>query len=279
MGRGFPHGRAWRGGTRGIVGACVLMGGIAAGASPGWAHRAAPPPPGPALPDGRIFLPPPPPAETAGSAADASIFADTRVLENSERWKLAQRDARHGVGHMLAAFSCAAGFTLTPAHLPHLEALLSRMEARVEPVIEQEKAQWNRPRPYSAIELPLCVAERGEVARTPSYPSAYATLGWITGSVLSDILPERTAQIMQRARVYGESRVICGVHWRSDVTAGWMNGAVLYTAMRQEADFARELDAARTEVANLRDHPPAHVTPPDRGECAQEEDAAAHTPQ
>ncbi|WP_075595735.1 acid phosphatase [Novacetimonas hansenii] len=268
-------------GARAVVGASVLVVGMGLAMSPAPAHPAPSGPSlsGPPLPDGRVFLPPPPAAETAGSAADASIFADTRVQEGSGRWKLAQRDARHGVGHMLSAFSCAAGFTLSPAHLPRLEALLTRMEARVEPVIALEKAQWNRPRPYSAMELPLCVAERGEVAHTPSYPSDYATLGWMTGAVLSDLLPTRTAQIMRRARIYGESRVICGVHWHSDVTAGWMNGAVLYTVMRQEADFAQGLDAARTEIEALRDHPPAHLPPPDPGECAQEDDAAAHSPQ
>ncbi|MBY4638428.1 phosphatase PAP2 family protein [Gluconacetobacter entanii] len=284
MDRGFlsRRRRARRRGTcgaRAMVWACMLAGGMAL--SSAHAHRAAPPPspPGPPLPDGRIFLPPPPAPETASNASDASIFADTRVQEGSGRWKLAQRDARHGVGHMLSAFSCAAGFTLSSTHLPRLEALLTRLEARVEPVVAQEKAQWNRPRPYSEIELPLCVADRGEVARTPSYPSTYATLGWMTGAVLSDLLPTRTAQIMRRARIYGESRVICGVHWHSDITAGWMNGAVLYTAMRGEADFARDLDAARAEIEALRDHPPAHVLPPDANECAEEEDAAAHSPQ
>ena len=119
----------------------------------------------------------------------------------------------------------------------------------------------------------MCIRDR--LRQDPSYPSLHATLGWVAGLILADILPERTAWIMQRARVFGESRVVCGVQWQSDVAAGWMNGGVLYSAMEQDEGFRQEMDKARAEVTALR----TTMAAPPAAECAVEADAAAHPPQ
>ena len=232
-------------------------------------------PAGPPLPDGQIFLPPPPGPDTAQRAADASIFAATRVLEGTPRWKLAQADNRDTPAHMVSAFSCAAGFTLPPDHLPELVGLVTRIEQRLTPAVHAQKMLWNRPRPFTEAELSTCIPLRASLRHDPSYPSLHATLGWVTGLILSDILPERTAWIMQRARVFGESRVVCGVQWQSDVMAAWLNGGVLYSAMEQDEGFRQEMDAARAEVVAL--HPTMSAPPVE--ECAVEADAAAHPPQ
>ncbi|WP_182356053.1 acid phosphatase [Komagataeibacter europaeus] len=232
-------------------------------------------PAGPPLPDGQIFLPPPPGPDTAQRAADASIFAATRVLEGTPRWKLAQADNRDTPAHMVSAFSCAAGFTLPPDHLPELVGLVTRIERRLTPAVHAQKMLWNRPRPFTEAELSTCIPLRASLRQDPSYPSLHATLGWVTGLILSDILPERTAWIMQRARVFGESRVVCGVQWQSDVMAAWLNGGVLYSAMEQDEGFRQEMDAARAEVVAL--HPTMSAPPAE--ECAVEADAAAHPPQ
>ncbi|MBE7730172.1 phosphatase PAP2 family protein [Komagataeibacter sp. FXV3] len=232
-------------------------------------------PAGPPLPDGQIFLPPPPGPDTAQRAADASIYAATRVLEGTPRWKLAQADNRDTPAHMVSAFSCAAGFTLPPDHLPELVGLVTRIEHRLTPAVNAQKMLWNRPRPFTEAELSTCIPLRASLRQDPSYPSLHATLGWVTGLILSDILPDRTAWIMQRARVFGESRVVCGVQWQSDVTAAWLNGGVLYSAMEQDEGFRQEMDAARAEVVAL--HPTMSAPPAE--ECAVEADAAAHPPQ
>ena len=176
---------------------------------------------------------------------------------------------------MVSAFSCAVGFTLPPEQLPELVGLFARIEHRLDPAVHAQKMLWNRPRPFTEAELPLCIPLRASLRQDPSYPSLHATLGWVAGLILSDILPERTAWIMQRARVFGESRVVCGVQWQSDVTVGWLNGGVLYSAMEQDDGFRQEMDAARAEVTALH----TTMAAPPAAECAVEADAAAHPPQ
>ena len=38
--------------------------------------------------------------------------------------------------------------------------------------------------------------------------------------LLSDMVPERRAQLMARAQEFAQQRAVCGVHFPSDLTAG-----------------------------------------------------------
>ena len=40
------------------------------------------------------------------------------------------------------------------------------------------------------------------------------------GVVLASLLPDKAQAILQRASVFAENRLICGVHFRSDIVAG-----------------------------------------------------------
>src|SRR5271155_5167650 len=58
-----------------------------------------------------------PPAPATGDArfqADMAIFRDTRSLEGSARWTLAQSDDTLSTAGLLRAFRCALGLKLTP---------------------------------------------------------------------------------------------------------------------------------------------------------------------
>jgi len=37
-------------------------------------------------------------------------------------------------------------------------------------------------------------------------------VSWETGSVLTQVAPDRVTAILARARAFGESRIVCGVH-------------------------------------------------------------------
>jgi acid phosphatase (class A) len=88
-----------------------------------------------------------------------------------------------------------------------------------------------------------------------SYPSGHSTLGYAWALALAELAPQRADAILLRGREYGDSRVICGVHFPSDVDAGRVLAAGVVARLHADADFRRALDAARRELS--RAYPPA----------------------
>jgi acid phosphatase (class A) len=56
---------------------------------------------------------------------------------------------------------------------------------------------------------------------------------------------------MQAGREIGDSRMICGVHYQSDVEAGRMLGAAMVSREHANAQFRADFAAARAELAKV----------------------------
>lgn len=80
----------------------------------------------------------------------------------------------------------------------------------------------------------------------------HASIGWACALTLAEIAPDRANAILARGLAYGQSRVVCGVHWKSDVEAGRVVGASTVSRLRAGAVFAAQLSAARKEIAAAR---------------------------
>jgi len=205
-----------------------------------------------AWPDAVALLPPPPARGSSQEAGDQAVFKATRPLKGSARWALAQADVSSQPAAMLKNFSCAAGTDLSPQANPRLTALLGRVGTDLNRQVSSVKAVFKRPRPYLIDDGPICVAKSVELAASPDYPSGHATWGWGVGLILAELAPDRAGPILSRARAYGESRVVCGVHSPSAVAAGQVNAAMMLAALHGDAQFRADLEAARTELATVR---------------------------
>ncbi len=58
--------------------------------------------------------------------------------------------------------------------------------------------------------------------------------------------------MIARGRNYGESRLVCNVHWQSDVLAGRFMGAAAVARLHADPTFRADLDAARGEIARAQ---------------------------
>jgi acid phosphatase (class A) len=222
-----------------------------------------------AIPDMIRVLPTAPAVGTPRDTADRVIFKTTRSLEDSPRWKLAQSDNDMSVKGILAAFRCAIGMTVTRENAPHFAALLDRVSEDANVLTGPPKVHYHRSRPFLVDEGPVCVARPD----TPDFPSGHSTFGWATGLILTELMPERSTEVMTRGRSFGESRVVCGVHNASAVEGGRVVGAALVAALNASEQFRADLEAVKTELAALRHNPPA---PPST--CAAEASLIANTP-
>ena len=72
------------------------------------------------------------------------------------------------------------------------------------------------------------------------------------GLVLTEVAPERVNALSQRALAFGASRVICGVHWQSDVDAGRLVASAVVAQLHTNADFVEQLALARGEYQAMR---------------------------
>jgi len=199
------------------------------------------------------------PAPSTGDAryqADMAIFHETRSLEGSARWTLAQSDDNLSMAGLLHAFRCALGLTLTPADAPQLTALLARANADAGAAANMIKVRYQHKRPFQVAEGDVCVSALGKAAleRSADYPSGHAALSWETGLILAELVPEAASDLLARARAFGQSRIVCGVHNTSAVEAGWMTATSVFAMEDSSAEFHKDVGAARTELTALRAH-------------------------
>jgi acid phosphatase (class A) len=204
------------------------------------------------LPDHRAFLSPPPAVGSVLGLADVAIFAQTRKLEGTSRWQLATSDNEITRQAMLADFGCALGVDLASADAPALARVLTRSGADLFPVIGAAKDFYDRPRPFLSEEGAICVTPSEEFARSGSYPSGHAASGWLYALLLAEIAPEHADALIARGRAFGESRVVCGVHWLSDIEGGRLTAAALVAALHGAPQFETDVAAARAELTTLR---------------------------
>jgi acid phosphatase (class A) len=129
--------------------------------------------------------------------------------------------------------------------------LLQRIELDARTVGTPPKDHYNRTRPLIGDDRPVCIKREDWMKTNASYPSGHSMVGWAWGLVLGELAPAKASGLMQAGREIGDSRVICGVHYQSDVEAGRMLGAAMVSREHANAAFRADFTAARAELAKL----------------------------
>jgi acid phosphatase (class A) len=260
------------------VGSAVLL---AALALPISGQRAETPPAGApqgylgaGMPDESIFLPPPPADRSAAGKADLAIFRATRAQRGSERWQLATRDDAVDPASVLGSFGCALGVRLKPGDAPTLDRLIQRALMDAVTIIGPPKERYRRERPFLRAKGEICIARTPSLERGGSYPSGHSTVGWLDALILAELAPDRAAQLLARGRAFGESRVVCGVHYPSDIEAGHVLAAGLFATLDADPAFRADMEAAKVELELARQA----AAKPDAAQCTIESEASAHRP-
>lgn len=202
------------------------------------------------LPDSQALLPPPPTAGSAALAADEDAYRSTRKLRDTPRWALAAKDAELGFPKAAETFSCVLAMPVSAEATPHLNMLLRRVRTDASRANDKAKEYYKRRRPFAVYGDPNCTPR--EQLKDDSYPSGHSAIGWAWALVLAEIAPDRVNDILARGLAFGQSRVVCGVHWKSDVEAGRVIGASVVSRLHADPVFAAQLAAARKEIEEAR---------------------------
>lgn len=204
-------------------------------------------------PDLVALLPAPPGEGTEAAAADRQASEQALQLANTERWDMAVFDAAMRAPGGAAVFSCAAGLPLGAAETPLTWSLLRSVAIDVALTTAAPKRAYQRARPFTWNGEPVCTPDGLKVLlKDGSYPSGHAATGWAWGLILAELAPDRADAILQRGHAYGQSRVVCNVHWQSDVDQGRVAGTAIVARLHGDAEFREQLDAARDELDKAR---------------------------
>ncbi|WP_182656567.1 acid phosphatase [Stenotrophomonas lacuserhaii] len=205
------------------------------------------------VPASLALVPAPPAAGSAGLALDEQVSREARALRGTPRFTQATHDAELGFPEGANQFSCAIGLDVDAQRTPALYRLLERSRIDASAATRTAKKHHQRPRPFMVNGEATCTPEDEAGLRgNGSYPSGHTSIGWAWALLLSQIAPDRADAIIARGRNYGESRLVCNVHWQSDILEGRFMGAAAVARLQDNPAFQRDLLAARREIEAAR---------------------------
>ena len=214
-------------------------------------------PPGVPLhaPDGSVnsqyYLPSPPDKGSADYKEDEAAYLKGYAMKGSPRWQQATTDADLHIANVAQIFSQVLGTPIDQKKTPATWTLLGDLlVAGAVDAPAAAKEHYMRVRPFVVFGHHTCqsVSDEEELRKNGSYPSGHTTFGTLTALVLAQVRPDRAQELAKRAWDYGQSRVICGAHWQSDVNAGRYVGAVEFARLQTLPAFQQALKQASAEL-------------------------------
>lgn len=188
-----------------------------------------------------MILPPPPANDSAQTKAELGEVLTLQVTRTPEMVASAVADAEENVWR----FANVMGPKFNKETLPKFSAFFDRVVATEGAVVDPAKDIWKRPRPHQLSDL---VKPAVKLSSSGSWPSGHATVGTMMGIILSDMVPEKRAEIMARAAEYAHNREVGGIHYASDVEMGRISGSVIAAVLLNRDDFKAEYEVARAEL-------------------------------
>ncbi|MDR2386141.1 MAG: phosphatase PAP2 family protein [Deltaproteobacteria bacterium] len=210
------------------------------------------------VPNSLNFLPPPPADDSPDFARDINVYWQTRTKRDDDRWLHASEDADINK-NWNSIFKDSFGLVLDKKNTPITYELLEKASDDVEVSINQAKDKFQRVRPFVYFNQPFgttCLpAEEATLKNNGSYPSGHSVYSWLMALILAEISPERQEAILARGLDYGFSRVICGVHWISDIEVGRYLASAVNARLHADPKFMELLAKAKAEITALRASP------------------------
>ncbi len=204
------------------------------------------------LPAGEKFLPPPPDTTGQRFVGDWVMYQWGKANRNGTRGAQASTDASISGIVLCKVFTPAFGMTLSAARTPQIYKLLNTMRQDVVNATTSVKNKYPRKRPYDQFhDSSLIPSNEASSKNSSSYVSEHAAVGWATALILAEINIDRQDTILSRGYQYGESRVIAGYHYESDVECGRVVGMATVARLHANDAFNEQLEKAKQEYATM----------------------------
>ena len=179
------------------------------------------------------------------------MWGKTQRLD-PERLAVAKRDAVWDLDTLRAIYSVPFGLEISPESTPEIYRAFVNGVSTIEQIRFRPKAHYFRMRPYARFkEESIFPQDDAWLATEGSYPSGHTIRAWSAALVLSEINPDAAEALFARAFVSGESRVIAGCHWQSDVDASATAACIGYARLQTSFRYRVQIARAREEFRRL----------------------------
>ena len=198
-------------------------------------------------------LPPPPDTIGVDFAHDILRYMWGKTQRSdSTRAAIAFRDAVWDYDSLFAEFNVPFGLEISKNGTPEIYKYLVNSLSTIDQTRVEPKAFYHRKRPFERFrEHMLTVYEEKYLSGEGSYPSGHSQRGYAAALLLSEVNPANADTIMARGFLYGESRVIVGAHWQSDVDASRLCAAIGLARLHTSPAFLEQLTKAQNEFKRL----------------------------
>lgn len=170
---------------------------------------------------------------------------------DQERVTTARRQATWTLETMYNEFSEPFGMTISSSSTPQLCKLLDKALTTADQICNTTKSHYMRRRPFDLLNEKVLTDGKEESAsslkQNGSYPSGHTNRSWVCALILAEINPDNAEAIFACGLAYGESRVIVGAHWETDVEAGRIAGSIAYSRLHTSSAFCEQLEKAKEE--------------------------------
>ena len=190
-----------------------------------------------------VFLPEQPAADSAANMAELTELHRIEQARTPEQVIKPKADEDE---EDMFVLKTVFGPGFTAEALPLTAALGVHVKNEESVVGNQLKRYYQRPRPYQTDTTlhPVC----GLKTEHDSYPSGHGLTSYLEAFTLANIVPERRTEILARADDYAHNRLVCGVHYPSDIEASRRVAYAVFGYMLARPRFQRDLATAREEM-------------------------------
>lgn len=204
------------------------------------------------LPNGVLWLPEPPDTISTAFVYDITQYMWGKTIRDTPRGKEATAHWVTAVPDMALFFSVPFGMSITEVGTPAIYKLIARSIPTFRLSVARPKEVYDRRRPYVRFNEPTGIPWDEERERgTGSYPSGHTIRGWGLALVLCEVNPANQNDILKLGYEWGQSRVIAGYHWQSDVNASRLMAAGVFALLHTSEEFMADMAAAREEFKRL----------------------------
>lgn len=205
------------------------------------------------LPNAVNWLPAPPEPNSTQFAYDLTQYMWGKGERMDE--ERAQQAIDHEVSEipdMAEQFSKPFGMEISKEKTPYIFHVLTRGVLTIRLCATKPKTTFIRMRPYVRYNEPTLIPKDEDLLRdNGSYPSGHSIRGWAMTLLLCEINPAAQDDLLALGFQWGQSRVIAGYHWQSDVDAGRILASAGYARLHTNEEFLADIAAARAEYAKL----------------------------